>query len=503
MKKHIKLLIKLVSLILLMLLTAGSVFADETEENSDTVEGALPITQAEYSKDQVVPADLLGILHPEVTETQLEDGTFLYGYYGDFNVTASPAIVMDIDSGQVIFGKNIYDAHYPASITKIMTALCAVQNADPQQPVTISEEDVYSIEFGSANAGMLIGETIPLDVCLRCMMAQSANDCAYAAGRTVAGSMEAFVDLMNETAEKLKCVNSHFANPHGLHDENHYVCAYDMALIASAAYQNSWFRSFCFLETYNRPITEMNPEDNWAMYNRHRMFHPDNAYYYEYITGGKTGYTDQAQSTLVTFAEKGGRRLVAVVLNCKGEEVYTATRAMFDYAFDNFTNLKASDMVDHNVIEKLDRELIITLPDGISGNDVDQELTVGNDLEANIVFSYNGKKLCESACTITRDYRDYLDKKQADIKAAQEENTASAPTDDFTPKKEIHINYELILIIVIIVAVILIVILLIKRKYDKKRKEYLEARRKKDSEWEDSSGGETLFGNRFNEEDMK
>ena len=157
-------------------------------------------------------------------------------------VECDAAICFDANTGTVLYGKNIDKQEYPASITKIMTVLLALENGNLDDTVTFSENAVYSIEYGSAHLGLTEGEELTLEQCLYGIMLASANEISNAVAEHIGGSVENFANMMNEKAAQLGCVNTHFVNPNGLHDENHYTCAYDMALITQEAMKYEKFR---------------------------------------------------------------------------------------------------------------------------------------------------------------------------------------------------------------------------------------------------------------------
>lgn len=260
-------------------------------------------------------------------------------------VQAASAIVMDMDTGAVLYGKSIFDAHYPASITKIMTLLVAVENGDLDEVITCSPE-VFNIEAESSNAGIAPGEEVTLRQALYGLMLESANDLAMAIAVHIGGSVSGFAQMMNDRAAELGCVNTHFVNPHGLHDSQHYVCAYDMALIGQAAYANETCRKFMSTVEENIPPTNMTDETRYFI-NHQRMLRTDSEYYQSWCTGGKTGYTTDAWNTLVTFGEKNGLRLVCVLLQENGiEKQYLETTDLMNYGFDNFQHKTVNMQVD-------------------------------------------------------------------------------------------------------------------------------------------------------------
>ena len=262
----------------------------------------------------------------------------------DIDIYSPSAIVMEISTGAVLYEKNADEQLYPASITKIITALIAIENNSLDEEVTFSYDSVYNTE-GSGIARD-VGEIMTLEECLYGMMLESSNECAYAIAEHVGGDYDTFIDMMNEKAEELGCTNTHFNNPNGLPDEDHYVSARDMALIAGAAYQNETFRLICGTKTYQIPPTNKHSDITYLR-NHHSMLFPltTSAYLYDYCTGGKTGYTSVANSTLVTFAEKDDLTLVCVVMNTDSPHHYLDTIDLFDYCFDNFKtwNIAESD----------------------------------------------------------------------------------------------------------------------------------------------------------------
>lgn len=251
-------------------------------------------------------------------------------------VWAESAVVMDLDSGAFLYSKNMDDTKYPASITKILTTLIAIEHSRPSEKVTFSANAVYGIEQGSSNIGIRLGENLTMEDCLYGMMLESANEVCVAVAEHISGSVDAFVELMNQKAASLGCTNTHFTNPNGLPDENHYTTAHDMALIAQAAYNNATFRKVCQTTTYCIGTTNKCGEKRWLS-NHHKML-PDRDYTYEGCTGGKTGFTQAALNTLVTYAERDGRRLVCVSLRTNGRQIYTDTASLLDYGFNNFQN---------------------------------------------------------------------------------------------------------------------------------------------------------------------
>ncbi len=251
-------------------------------------------------------------------------------------IQGESAIVMEASTGTVLYEKNSHEQCYPASITKIMTILLAVENAGLDEEVTFSQDAVYKTEGSGISRD--IDEVMSMRECLYGMMLESANECAYAIAEHVGKDYQDFINMMNDKARELGCKDTHFNNPHGLPDEDHWTCANDIATISRAALQNDIFRMIVNTRRYTIPPTNKHNEETYLS-NHHKMlnnYKGDEQYLYDYCIGGKTGYTSVAGSTLATFAEKDGMTLICVVMKEQGPAHYTDTRTLFDYCFENF-----------------------------------------------------------------------------------------------------------------------------------------------------------------------
>lgn len=258
------------------------------------------------------------------------------------SVQAQGAILMDADTGTVLWGQNIHTDYFPASITKVMTALLVIENCSLDETVTFSHNAVFNVESGSSNAGINEGDELSVRDCLYALLLKSANESANALAEHVAGSIEAFSDMMNARAKELGCTNTHFANPSGLNNPEHYTSPYDMALIARAAFNDPTFEEIDSTTYYKLPPNSINQE-GLAIYPGHKMMRKSTPYYYPGIVGGKTGYTTLAGNTLVTCAEKNGMKLIAIILKGSTPQYWTDTKNLLDFGFENFVSLKAAD----------------------------------------------------------------------------------------------------------------------------------------------------------------
>lgn len=253
------------------------------------------------------------------------------------SIEAEAAILMDAKTGNILYAKNKDDKHYPASITKIMTTLLALENSSLQDMVEYSHQAVTTTEDNSSTIWIEEGEQLRMSQSLYAVMLASANEAAYGVAEHACGNLKKFVELMNTRAKELGCAHTHFNNASGLPDDRHYTTAYDMALIARAAWQNRYFRKIAGTTDYIIGKTNKS-QDPRELYNHHKML-TDPAYLYKGCVGGKTGYTSQAGNTLVTYVRRGSVTLIAVVLKDTYPTVYNDTKAILDYGFDNFHRL--------------------------------------------------------------------------------------------------------------------------------------------------------------------
>ena len=325
------------------------------------------------------------------------------------HVYGNSAVVMDMDSGAVLYGKKADERHYPASITKLMTALVALENSEPDDEVLFSEDSVSFLEYGDASIGMTPGEILSMKDAMYGMLLASANEVSYAiaesVGKLMGGDYNTFIQAMNDRAAELGCTGSHWMNANGLHDEQHYTTAHDMALIASAVYQFEEFRTVTQTLNYTIGPTNLVGESRTFQQN-HKMLWEGGYYYYEYCTGGKTGYTDQSRTTLVTMADNGDMRLVAVLLQDDGD-VYVDTRAMFDYAFSNFSKVSLKDQPKaEGVSSYLDDAPYVVLPTGIDFSSLESEITITDKREAEgkVTYFYKGQDVGSADVTLTSEY---------------------------------------------------------------------------------------------------
>lgn len=336
----------------------------------------------------------------------------------DTGIESEAGIVMDADSGAVLFGQNIHVQKAPASITKILTALVVIENSSLDDTVTFSHDAVYNVEDGSGNKNAIEeGDTLSVRDCLYLLLMRSSNQAANALAEHVGGSRDGFVKMMNEKTAELGCENSHFANPSGLNDDTQLTSVYDMALIASAAYKNDTLLTISKDKSYRLPATKNNP-DGVTIQPEHKLLittDTESPNYYPYAVAGKTGYTSIAGQTLVTYAIKDDRRQIAVTMKSTQATHYQDTIALLDFGFLRFENVNISEnetaytsgdqpvQIGDNSYQpsdlSMDTSAVITIPKDASF--ADAEKTVVTDLPedaplgavALLSYKYNDRKI--------------------------------------------------------------------------------------------------------------
>lgn len=260
-------------------------------------------------------------------------------------LSADSAVVMDVESGTILYEKNMDKREYPASITKVMTALLAIENSSMDETVTYSKSAVLNLESGASNMELVPGEKLSMEDSLYGILLQSANEACNGVAEHIAGSVENYVAMMNKRAKELGCTGTHFANPNGLWMKNHYTTSHDMALIAREAFKNPSFAKITGTKRYSIKKTNKRKTGR-LLINHHGMLvaghYPQ--YLYEYCVGGKTGFTLKCRYTLVTYAKKNNMTLVSVVMRADApwdkDNEYTDTLKLLNYGFENFARHK-------------------------------------------------------------------------------------------------------------------------------------------------------------------
>jgi len=278
----------------------------------------------------------------------------------ELSVNAKAAFMVEVNTGKVIYENHAQEINYPASVTKILTAILVLENCELEEIATVSSNALANIPEGYVVAPLFVGEEMRVKDLLYALMLKSANDAAYVLAEHVGGSIDGFSAMMNQKAEELGCMNSHFVNPNGIHQEDHYTTAYDMYLIAQYAMQNAQFVQIVSTYQYTLPATNKYSEKDRVMENTNSFVNPESKYYDTNVKGIKTGTTTQAGNCLIVDAEKNGFEIITVVLGAETKESkFLETSKMMQYMFDNYTFTeihKTGDMIQTIDVEKATKE---------------------------------------------------------------------------------------------------------------------------------------------------
>ena len=256
-------------------------------------------------------------------------------------------LLIEAKTGKILYEKNIHDKKYPASTTKILTAIIAIEKCDLNEKAIASYGAINSLEPGYTKADIQVGETFTIKQLLEVLMVQSANESANIIAEHISGSVSEFAKLMNDKAKEIGCVESNFVNPNGMHNENHYSSVYDLSVIAKYCMQNETFRELAKMMETSLPRTEYWQDEQIEEHgernfkNTNSLLIPENRYYYPYAIGIKTGFTTPAKNCLVSASNKDGFETIAVVLHAEATDEglsarYLDTINLFEYGYNNY-----------------------------------------------------------------------------------------------------------------------------------------------------------------------
>ena len=422
------------------------------------------------------------------------------------SINAYAAYVIELNSGAVLYKNNETETLFPASITKILTALVVIENSSLDEMVTFSHNAVYDIEDGGFSYVADVGDQLTVEECLYMLMLLSSNETAYALAEHVGGSVAGFADMMNAKAAELGCQHSHFSNPHGLTDPDHYTCPEDMAKIFWAALQNETFRTIDSTVTYRTSPTKTNPEGVYCQM-RHMMMRENTGYYDDRVVAGKTGYISAAKNTLATYAVSGDMEIITIVMRVDGSgQACIDTKALLDYGFGNFAfaelghELKIAD-IEKAVEEKTGRVLqnislpdtvTVLLPNTITSADVrtvlelDDELSGTDEIQGRIAY-YCGASEVGSQRIVISLVPVPETTTEAPTEAPAESHAETAPeetTQALTPSRgeqQRRIMYIVAGALALLVLA-MIILMIVSKAQKKKREAARKARRKAASE---------------------
>ena len=318
-------------------------------------------------------------------------------------INSEAGILVEISTGRIIYEKNSTKQMFPASTTKILTAILVLENCQLTDMVTVRESALSNIPQGYVTCNLQPGEVLSIKDLLYALMIPSANDAAYVLAEHVAGSVDAFSTMMNDKARELGCTSSHFVNPNGIHDDAHYSTAYDLYLIANYCMKNPTFREIVATTEYTLPATEKYPSEDRILKTTNDLIRPNTKGYFKNAIGIKTGYTSKAGNCLVAGASRDGLEFISVVLNGgttdSGENArYADSKKFFNYAYDNFTLTKIiekNSFVQSIEVEKatketktldliIDENITVVNNKSINMNDVIPEIKLVENIEAPI-----------------------------------------------------------------------------------------------------------------------
>jgi len=325
-------------------------------------------------------------------------GNTVFAYTQPPSLDAGAYILIDARTGDVLCEKDSAKTVFPASTTKIMTAILAIENGDPDEVLTASQSAIDAIGYNGSNIGIIAGEKIPLENLLQAMMISSANEASNIIAEYISGSIDEFAGLMNSKAKELGAVNTHFVNASGIHDNMHYTTAADMAKIARYAMTIPKFREIVSTKSFTMPVT--NKHSKWpVLTNTNKLMVNDTSEMYT-INGIKTGYTGPAGHNLVSSAiNEDGMELIAVVMDVKNEgsaeNVRKYSKELLDYGFSNFKsveliekgkvyrNVKVKDAADIYGLDLITTDsLVCVLPKDNPRADISEVSHVYEDISA-------------------------------------------------------------------------------------------------------------------------
>lgn len=410
-------------------------------------------------------------------------------------ITAGSAILIDADTGTILYDKNSHVKGYPASVTKLMTALLTIENCSLSEIITFSRAAEQSVTWEDAKLGIKEGEQMTIEEAMYALLLKSANDVAFGLGEHIAGNIPAFAEMMNVRAAELGALNTHFNNASGLNDPNHYTTAYDIAMFSRTIMTNPTLTAM--MQTRSHVIPPTNKyEQQRTVSQRHEML-LKGEHRYDYAIGGKTGFTDESKYTLCTFATKDEMNLIAVVLLCKDSDIrYVDTKALFEYGFNNFEHLTMSQADTSNLLNKtnyysssifggssISFELAsstVTVPKGTTTENIQTVISreaAHGDVFATVQFQWDGHVIGNSEVLVSSTQYNYSAGKPSNLPYLVLEEVAPV-----TPKDYIVINaYHIIYGIIAVLFLLIILFGMIFMNYSEYGKEVMKTRKRRRS----------------------
>lgn len=402
------------------------------------------------------------------------------------DLAGESALLIEANSGVVLYEKNSKLSMYPASITKLLTALLVLENCSLDEMVPFSNNAVFSLPSGASHIAINPGEELSVEHCLYGLLLASANEVANALAEYVGGSIDDFASMMNLRMKELGARGTNFVNPSGLHDDEHYTTCYDMALLCRELINNKAFLKINGTTSYIIPPTNLQPLKR-PINTTHKLLKKGSSNYVGAF-GGKTGYTDIAGNTLITFAERNGMTLISVIMKSDPNHIYSDTTSLLDYGFSNFKKINISEhetsfdfiqdiydsrnfslFINPNPTLSLSRNSFVYIPLSAKFEDLEYEIvsdSIENDSFSKIIYKYNEHYVGETLLIAT----------PSDI---PETSIPNVPSDDtkeplyiieILPKHIIALAIVIVFIIAIIIYLKLTRISRIRRKRIRRQK---------------------------------
>lgn len=380
-------------------------------------------------------------------------------YNPDNLTTNSDSIILiDAKTGNILYSKNAYEKKYPASTTKLMTAILTLENCKLTDVVTVSHNAIFSVPVGYSHASLQEGEQLTVEQLLNVLLIPSANDAAFALAEHIAGSVDEFSTMMNNKAKELGCLNTHFVNPNGIHNSDHYSTAYDLALIGQYAMKFDDIMRIAKISQYTLPKTNKYDRTDRIFNATNGLITKNDEYYYPSATGLKTGYTDKSGYCIVATAEKNGVELLEVVLGSESiSDRYKDCIKLFDYGFENYSNqnlVSTNEIIENVEVAGATKEtknldivaksnIDVLLKNNIDINSLDKKVEINENLTAPI-----SEGAVVGKVTYTIDGKDYS-------------------TDLIANSTVIPSNFETIIFRILLIFLILCLFALILKKVDR------------------------------------
>ena len=383
--------------------------------------------------------------------------------YNPDNVTTnSPSLIlMDAKTGNILYSKNAFKKQFPASNTNVMTAILTLENCKLTDVATVSHDAIFNVPVGYSHASLKEGEQLTIEELLNVLMIPSANDAAFVLAEHIAGSVDKFSEMMNNKAKEIGCLNTHFVNPNGIHSDDHYSTAYDLALIGKYAMQFNDIMRIAKVNQYTLPTTNKYNKRDRVFNATNGLITKNDEYYYPEATGLKTGYTDKAGYCIITTAQKGDVELLEVVLGSDSiSDRYEDCINLFNYGFDNYSYknlIKAEQLVDTVNIEGATNEAKSL--EVIAKNDI--SILAKNNIDNNSII----KKV-----EINENLVAPIEQNDVVGKLSYEVDGETYSTDLIASSSVIASNFETILFRALLIFLILFVLVLILKTINKPRK---------------------------------